>query len=563
MMKWWGWGDPKRAFPLANKPLLWPWVERKLGLDPGHSLTPPVPRSAITLRAPRVEEGFARAVRAKLGADAVATDEDTRLLHSYGKSYPDLLRVRRGEVPFPPDWVVFPKSAAEVEALVSLAHAHRVCLIPFGGGTNIVGGVNPGETDRMVVTVSLARMNKVVEIDEKSQTAVIEAGAPGPKLEKDLQAQGWSLGHHPDSFEYSTLGGWLATRSAGMQSDAYGKIEDMVVALDMVTPQGTLATRCAPASSAGPDLNRVACGSEGVLGIITEATMRVHPNPPARDYSGFLFRSFEDGVAAIHDCVMNGTPPSLFRLQDALESELAFHMKAPKGGLEGFIQKQVKRWLKTRGYTQPCIAIVGFEGLKKNVRRTKREVYAIFKRRKGFHLGGQVGATWSEDKYNIPYLRDLVMDHGCFADVAETATVWSNLVPLYKATIHALQAKFKEEGIPGYMGCHLSHTYETGACLYFTFAGKVEPGRELERYYAFKTHVTETFLRCGATLTHHHAIGLEHRAWLEREISPAGVAALRSLKSGLDPRDVLNPGKLLPDALDPVVLQHARLAARR
>ncbi|MBI4347890.1 MAG: FAD-binding oxidoreductase [Elusimicrobia bacterium] len=562
MMKWWGWGDPKRAFPLANKPLLWPWVEKKLGLEPGHPLTPPVERSSIRLREPRIHETFARAVRAKLGADGVADDEDTRLLHSYGKSYPDLLRVRQGEVPFPPDWVVFPKSHADVESLVSLAHAHGVHLIPFGGGTNIVGGVNPGESDRMIVTVSLARMNRLLELDEKSQMATLQAGATGPRLERDLQARGWSLGHHPDSFEYSTLGGWLATRSAGMQSDAYGKIEDMVVALKLVTPQGTLATRCAPASSAGPDLNRLACGSEGVLGIITEATMRVHPNPQARDYTGFLFRSFEDGVAAIHDCVTAGAPPSLFRLQDPLETELAFHMKAPKRGLEGFIQGQVKRWLKLRGYTHPCIAIVGFEGLRKNVRRVKRDVLAIFKKRKGFHLGGQVGATWSEDKYNIPYLRDLVMDHGCFADVAETATVWANVVPLYKATIHALQERFKEEGISGYMGCHLSHTYKTGACLYFTFAGKVEPGRELERYYAFKTLVTETFLRCGATLTHHHAIGVEHRAWLEREVSPTGVAALRSLKSGLDPRGVLNPGKLLPEPLDEIVPPHARAALR-
>jgi alkyldihydroxyacetonephosphate synthase len=446
-----------------------------------------------------------------------------------------------------PDAVLWPDSHEQVEALVNLAQRLDLCLIPFGGGTNIVGGINPdaGET-RPTMTLSLRNMNRLLTLDRESHTATIQAGALGPKLETDLAAHGYSLGHFPDSFEYSTLGGWLATRSAGMQSDAYGKIEDMIVSIKMVTPSGTIVTKPVPASSAGPDLNRMLVGSEGILGVITEATMRVHRIPAVKDYRGYLFKSFEDGLCGIQDMLERGFAPSMVRLQDSGESELAFNMRAPKQGIEGWIQNRVKAWLRFRGYTAPCILIVGIEGDGPSIAATRRQARKILKRRGGFSLGTTVGDTWSKDKFNIPYLRDYIMDFGCMADVAETSTLWSNVLPLYTATIEVVKQRFGQEDGTGYIGCHISHTYQTGACLYFTFAARQPKGRELEHYYGYKRLVTDTIMRCGGTLSHHHAVGTEHRPWMTLEISPAGLQALQALKASLDPKRVLNPGKLLP-----------------
>src|SRR5258706_3958355 len=303
-----------------------------------------------------------------------------------------------------------------------------------------------------MMTLSLRNVHRLLSLDRESRTATIQAGALGPKLEADLAEQGHTLGHYPDSFEYSTLGGWLATGSAGMQSDAYGRIEDMVVSIKMVTPSGTIVTKAVPASSAGPDLNRIMVGSEGILGVITEATMRIHKTPAIKDYRGYLLKNFEAGVRAIQQCLDRGFTPSMIRLQDSGESELAFNMKAPKHGLGGWIQKRVKGWLKSRGYTEPCILIVGFEGDEKSIASTRRAVLGILKRHGGFPLGKSAGKTWSKDKFNIPYLRDYVMDYGCMADVAETSTLWSKVLPLYAGTVEAVKARLRQEDGTGYIG---------------------------------------------------------------------------------------------------------------
>lgn len=548
MSKWWGWGDPKLSFPMGDKPLLWPWIRQKLGMSV-ERVTLPVGRDAVAVPAPNLNHRFTQALRECLKPEQLSTDETDRLNRSFGKSYPNLWHARQGFVPQAPDLIVWPAGHDDVVKIIELANAHNVCVVPFGGGTNIVGGVDPrDDKDRMVVCLDMRRMNRLLALDPYSMTAVIEAGALGPKMEKDLQDKGFSLGHYPDSYEYSTLGGWVATRSAGMQSDEYGKIEDMVVALKMVTPAGTIVTRTVPAASSGPDLNRMMCGSEGVLGVITEATMRVHRAPEVKDYRGFLFRSFAEGAAAAHECVHRGFAPSMIRLQDAGETELAFHMKSPKKGLEGLIQKPIKAYLKAKGYTAPCIMVIGFEGYKDAIASTRDAALKIMKKHGGFPLGASVGKTWSKDKFNVPYLRDYVMDYGVMCDVAETATTWRNLIPLHTATVNALKEKFASEWGHGYVGCHISHTYKTGACLYFTYASKQVEGKELEQYYGYKKLVTDTFMQNGATLTHHHAVGYEHRPWMEQEIGATGIETLRALKDKLDPNGILNPGKLIPDA---------------
>lgn len=552
MMKWWGWGDENRSFPMEEKPALWPWIKKTLGIV-NPRLSPPVSFDELTLPPPLKNQKFIDGISAFLKADQMLSDKKERLLHSYGKSFPDLFNVRRGIIKNAPDLVCLPDSHEEVEKIIALAHACNVCVIPFGGGTNIVGGINPLDASkRMIVSLDMRKMNRLLHVDKYSQTATIEAGALGPKLEEDLQKVGYSLGHYPDSFEYSTLGGWLATRSAGMQSDAYGKIEHMVVSLKLVTPSGTIETRTVPASSAGPDLNQLVVGSEGILGVITEATMRVHRTPAVKDYRGYLFKSFEDGVAAIHECIDQGFYPSMIRLQDSWETELAMNMKSPKKGLEALVQKVVKKHLKRSGYTSPCIMVVGFEGDEKAIASTRKESLKILVKHGGFNLGKGIGKTWSKDKFNVPYLRDYVMDHSSMADVAETSATWSNVLPLYHNSIKAMKDKFQADGLSGgYIGCHISHTYKTGACLYFTYATPQDPGRELEQYYSYKGLITETFLKSGGTLSHHHAIGIEHLPWMDKEVSPVGLQALKAVKTSLDPKGICNPGKLLRDETSP------------
>ncbi len=554
MMKWWGWGDPKFSFPIDNKPNLWPFIRNKLGLEDNDKVAEPISREKIKLLTPNIDEEFILSLEKVLKPDQITSDEDQRLLHSYGKSYADLFYVRKGIIKKAPDLIVFPESHEDVETIIKLANAHDVCVIPFGGGTNIVGGVDPRDNKnvkkggRTIVSLNMQRMNKLIHIDAESKIATIQAGALGPKLEKDLQEQGWNLGHYPDSFEYSTLGGWIATRSAGMQSDAYGKIEDMVVSLKMVAPSGTIVTKTTPSSSAGPDFNRIIAGSEGILGVITEATMRIHKSPAIKDYRGFLFPSFEKGVAAIQECLDKGFNPSMVRLQDESETQLAFNLKSPKKGLEALIQKQMKVFLKLTGYTTPCIMIIGFEGDAKPTEFIAQEVVKILKKYRAFSLGAGVGKTWSADKFNVPYLRDYIMDYGVMVDVAETATTWSNVLNVHKQTLDCVTKKFSEEGNgKGYIGCHISHTYATGACLYFTYATNQIKNNEIPQYYNYKKLITENFMKHGATLTHHHAVGYEHSPWLESEITPTGVKTLKALKESLDPKNILNPGKLLPE----------------
>ena len=545
-MKWWGWGDPAVSFPMSEKPLLWPFIQKSLGLTDACRMTPPVDRSLVRLPAQNMNADFVRAIGAFLKPDQIATDDDQRLIHTYGKSFPDLFRVRQGIVDNAPDMVLFAESHSEVEKIVQAAHQFSVRLVPFGGGTNIVGGVEHLDHSAMRVTLDMRRMSGILSLDKESWTATIEAGAPGPKLEEDLNKLGYSLGHMPDSFEFATLGGWLATRSAGMQSDAYGKIEDMVVAMKMVSPVGTIETKLTPKSSAGPDIDQIICGSEGTLGVITEATMKVHPVPAVKDYHGVLFPDFETGSDAIREAISRNASPTMFRLQDVAETGLAFSMKKPSTGFTKMIETQYKKYLKSKGYATPCLMMVGFEGEPEHAEDMRRRVLPIVKKCGGHHLGNSVGKTFHKNKFAVPYLRDILMNHGCMVDVSETAAVWSKLMPLYRAARDAIQNQFKKEGYPGYIGCHISHSYVDGASLYFTFAAQQIAGRELEQYYRFKRLITETFMQNGGTLTHHHAVGYEHRPWMEREVTRPGITLLRGLKSTLDPGNIMNPGKLIP-----------------
>jgi alkyldihydroxyacetonephosphate synthase len=549
MMKFGGWGDPGKTYDLASRPHLWDFVfaQSGVGLD---VTAPPRAIGEIDVPPPRQEPGFLEAVIAAIGQEHVSSDPQVRLLHAQGKSYRDLLRARFGMLPRPPDAVLFPGSRAEVEALLAAASRFRVQVIPFGGGTNISGGVEVDPSrEGMAVAVSLRRMNRVLTIDKIARTARIEAGALGPELEATLNAEGFSLGHFPDSFEFSTLGGWLATRSAGMQSDAYGKIEDMVVSLTLCTPCGTLVTPNVPRSATGPDLAQIAVGSEGTLGLITEAVMRIRPLG-AREYRGLLVPGFANGIALARELAHRGALPTTTRIANPQETALGFAMKPASHGAGALFAKGFKAYLKhvkRFPMADACLMIVGFEAATRaDIARQRHRTLAVCREFGAVDLGPSVGARWSAGKYDYPYLRDVVMDRGGMVDVTETAATWDVLPQLYEEVKTSLHAVLRQGEYPGYVGCHLSHSYLSGACLYFTFAAKAERGNELGQYLATKKLVFDLLLKHGATPTHHHAVGFELLRWMPQHLGPTGVQLLRGLKQSVDPLNLCNPGKLIP-----------------
>ena len=364
-MKWWGWGDEEVGFDSRAHPGCGPMRKRCLMWRVTTVDAPHVPLEAVRLRDAIQHEGFLADLRRRMRADQICDSRRERVIHAYGKGFRDLFRMRRGLAEGAPDLVLYPENETDVLMTLRAAARHDVVVIPFGGGSNIAGCLERSESRRMVVSLDMRRMRRVLEVDTESFTARIEAGAFGPDLEEQLNAHGLTLGHFPDSFLHSTLGGWIATRSAGMQSDKYGKIEDMVIALRMVTPVGVLATRTVPKSSNGIDVNHLCIGSEGTLGVITEATMRVHPRPELRRTHGYLFPEFEAGIEAMHECVRKECVPSMLRLSDPDKTALSLAFKPPSSRLSQAATKIMKGYLKAKGFdSRACLMLTTFEGSK-------------------------------------------------------------------------------------------------------------------------------------------------------------------------------------------------------
>ncbi len=557
-MKWNGWGDPDKEYQVFSKPALFPFLMKYLGVSQ-KDYTARKSKNEVVLPKANINLPFMNAVQEFLSQEQIATDDETRLVHLYGKSYRDLIRLRNLQFGTPPDAVLYPKSHQEVEKIVAAAILNSVALIPFGGGTNIVGGVEVmkkgnGTPYTMAATLNMQQMNQILSIDASSLTARIQAGMLGPDIETALNAKGFSLGHFPDSFEFSTLGGWLATRSAGMQSDTYGKIEDMAISIKIVTPKGTIETPLVPKGSTGPDFNHMIIGSEGVLGVITEAVMQIH-KLTKEEYLGILFPSFTSGVAAIQQCVQNNLTLTTMRLSNQSETALGFALRSSpplktyKDIMHQFKQKIALGFLKKfKGLDieSTCLMIIGIDQSTPDFSNTKAQILKILKSHGGINLGSGIGQHWYKGKYDYPYIRDFCMDYSITVDVTETSTLWSNVMPMYEAVKERMEKALANESHPGYLGCHLSHSYQSGACLYFTFGKKTAAGNELNDYHRLKGIIVDEILKWKGALSHHHAIGYEHLPWYRDYVGDTSVEALKGLKSALDPLGICNPGKLIP-----------------
>jgi alkyldihydroxyacetonephosphate synthase len=549
-MKWWGWGLEGVGFTHGDKPDLAPFIARVLGLDVGRVTAPPMRFEDLRIRDPELPDGLRAALEQAVSAAFVSVDPLDRVVHARGKSLRDLIRQRRGELPRMPDVIARPGNEDEVAAVLRVAVSSDAVVIPFGGGSSISGSLEaPATETRPVLSVDLARLDKVLAIDADSRLARVQAGVFGPHLEAQLGALGYTFGHFPDSFTHSTLGGWIATRSSGMQSDRYGDIADLTRGLRVVTPSGTLVTRPVPSTSTGPSIREMVLGSEGRLGIITEATVHVRPIPQRRTILGYVFPTFAGGRAAMRDIAASECSVSATRVSDAHETQFSFAMRIRPTPVDKLQSKALRVFLKRRlGYDlhQMCLSFIGYEGSEHHVAVQRRAVGKIVKRHGGLCIGSGPGALYDQKKFDVPYVRDFLLDRGACGDVSETAMPWSQLTSVYDAVMAAAYGSFAELGIQGYVMCHLSHSYHAGACLYFTFAFKpTADGEMLAEYGVVKSAIQQAFVDNGATLSHHHAVGTEHARWLEQDISGPGVAMLDALFEGTDPGRHLNPGKIV------------------
>ena len=547
--RWWGWGDINKTYPVEERPGYIPFLAEKLDIKVEQLRAPDPKLEDISLRDSRLKDKALKALAGIVGDENVSVSRRDRVYHAFGKSYRDIVRARAGDVPNPPDAVVFPGTEDEIIEIMRFAEVESLAIVPFCGGSSVVGGVEPLDREGFSgsLSVDLRRMDRVLRVDPESRTARFEAGIWGPQLEEELARRSLYMGHAPESFLFSGLGGWIASRGAGRQSTGYGKIEEMLEAVRIVTPRGVIDTLEVPASATGPDLDQVICGSEGTLGIITRATMKVRPLPEVYDYRGLLFKEFEGGVQAVREMMQSGVIPETIRISDPEESSLAMVVRKPSSNpkKEMGIQAALKV-LDKLGYSfvTGAFAVLGCEGKEEEATGRMKRVSAICRKNGAVPLGKSTGLEWYHGRYDHPYLRDIMMGWGVMVDTLETATTWDNIMNLYHKGKQAIRDALADYDSKAIVTCHLSHSYTTGSSLYFIFMGKIAEGREVEQWEHLKKKASDAILDNGGTITHHHGVGYEHAPWFEREYGPQGMEALRALKKALDPAGIMNPGKL-------------------
>jgi alkyldihydroxyacetonephosphate synthase len=515
-------------------------LARELGWTPRS--TPPVPVRDIELAPSRLPAAARTALVELLGEDNVADDRTTRLTHAGGKSYLDLLRRRAGDASDAPDAVLTPGSTEQTAALLQICSDRGIVVVPFGGGTSVVGGLAGSDVDdRPVVAVDLGRMSTVQALDVPSSLVTVGPGMRGPALEKALATEGLTLGHRPQSWEFATLGGYAATRSAGQSSTGIGRFDELVAGLTLATPAGVLELGKPPASAAGPDLLGLALGSEGTLGLITELRLRVRPTPRTTAYEGWSFRSWAAGLAGLQRLARHDLLPDVVRLSDPDETRATLLQSTGVGS------RALRAGLRGRRHGQGCLLVVGWEGLPTIVRARQRAATSVLKDGGAIGLGRRVGAAWERHRFAAPYLRDRLLDAGLLVETLETAATWTALPRVYDAVRRALHDSLARPGRRPLVMTHLSHGYPTGASLYVTVLADRDDDLPIQQWLTAKRAATDALLAAGGTLTHHHAVGVDHRPWLAQEIGPLGVDVLRAVKQQLDPQGICNPGVLLPD----------------
>jgi alkyldihydroxyacetonephosphate synthase len=534
--KWWGWGDPA-VTPELDAEALAMLRERIGALEPW-----PLARELedfVLLNPQPLPPALTEAV----GPEAIFTSTEDRLRHATGCGYADLARLRSAALEDAPDAVVVPPDAEGLRRVLDVCAAEGIAVVPFGGGTSVVGGVEPlrGRHERLV-SLDLAALRDV-EVDRRSLTARLGAGLRGPEAEAALGKEGVTLGHFPQSFEYATVGGFAATRSAGQASSGYGRFDALVSAVRLISPAGDMQTLETPHTAAGPALRELIVGSEGVLGVIPEVTVKVRPVPSVRRYEAWMAESFEAGAEIVRALAQGPGLPDIVRVSDEEETEVSLALSGPRG----VAGRLFGGYLGLRKRQGGCLTILGFEGEEEAVARRRAVAVRMLRGGGAVYLGQAAGRSWEHGRYQGPYLRDTLMEKGAMVETLETSHTWSRLGELYRGVATAIRGSLDGQGTPGLVFCHLSHAYADGASLYFTFIARSRHGEELEQWSQVKRAASEAIVAAGGTITHHHAVGRDHAPYMEAEVGKTGIDVLRTVKEQLDPAGIMNPGKLLPD----------------
>ncbi|TDU32379.1 alkyldihydroxyacetonephosphate synthase [Panacagrimonas perspica] len=527
MRRWNGWGEDNLDYPLDAKALA--FLAERIGVgSPGHEIS--------------LHEVLGKVRESSWTESGFDTSAETRLRHARGQSYRDWLALKYGRIGPVADAVALPANHAEVETVLRDAASRGARVVPWGGGTSVVGHLDVIEAGQPVLNLSLERMNALLDFDPISQLARFGAGTPGPRVEAQLRDRGYLLGHFPQSYEYSTVGGWVVTRSSGQQSLRYGRIENLFAGGRLVTPRGSLSVGGIPASSAGPDLRELVLGSEGRLGILSEAVVRVRKLPEREDFHAVFFPTWDLGVEAMRHLVQSDLPLSMLRLSNETETEtqltLAGHEKAIAW---------LKRYLKLRGSgARPVMMVFGLTGLNREVLRSRREALTLCKLSRGVHAGRMIGQGWAKNRFKGPYLRNGLWKFGYGADTVETCINWPQATGLMRAIEQTAVDAFAADNERIHAFTHLSHVYRQGCSIYstFVFRSAGDHDADFARWQRLKARVSEIIVAHGGTISHQHGVGTDHAPYLEAEKGALGMDLLRACARELDPAGMMNPGKL-------------------
>ena len=529
MRRWNGWGDDTITYPVSSSAVS--FINHHLGI-------------ASRQEDMSLQESLTHLPKSKLPRHAlISTEALDRLLHARGQSFPNWVEMRSGLINTYPDGVAYPMTNEDVASLIKLATHEGMRLIPYGGGTSVVGHIDVIKNKVPVLTIDMRRMNRLIKLNSQSNLASFGAGVCGPDLEAQLRAHGFTLGHFPQSFEYSTLGGWIATRSSGQQSLRYGRIERLFAGGWMETPLGEFIIPAFPASAAGPDLREMVLGSEGRLGIITEAIVRISPIPDREDFHAVFFPDFAHGIDAVRQILSTGIQCSMLRLSTSQETTTTLAL----AGHENLIGA-LERLLAIRGLRkEKCMLLLGFSGKSQLVQINRSEALNITSKLKGVHVGKTFGEQWHKNRFRTPYLRNTLWEMGYGVDTLETAIDWEKtpqMVAEIEAALHASMAEFNEKV---HVFTHLSHVYPYGSSVYTTFVFRLaeEPESTLARWQAMKSAASKAIISLGGTISHQHGVGLDHLPYLSAEKGMLGMAAIKSLCHNFDPKGIMNPGKLV------------------
>ena len=531
MQRWNGWGDESITMPIPSVGL--EILEKRIG--PGRRI-PDCPLERLLERVPSSRMPL---------HPLISTDPKLRLDHSHGQSLPDWVGLRYGSLKRFPDGVARPGTVDEIEEILKFAAAHEMVVIPYGGGTSVVGHLDVPQSDRMVLSLSLERLNRLVHLDPANLLATFEAGVRGPQLETQLSARGFTLGHYPQSFEYSTLGGWVVTRSSGQQSRHFGRIEELFAGGEVVTPGGMLKLPPFPASAAGPDLRQILLGSEGRIGVLTRITVKVSHLPARDDVYGCFFPSWDQGQNAVRAIAGAAIPFAMIRLSNPTET-------ATNIALAGHHRQiaMLQGYLRLRGLKPPdaCMCLLGFSGSARITSAARREALALVRRHKGLMVGKSMGDAWKKNRFRSAYLRNTLWDLGYAVDTLETAITWDKVTVSMQNIENSIAAALAAKDERVHVFSHLSHVYPIGSSIYTTFVFRLfkRPEATLEAWQSAKDAACRTIVEAGGTISHQHGIGADHRQYLQAEKGELGIGTLKQVFNYLDPGQQMNPGKLLP-----------------